>query len=170
MPLDNSERAEQARILLAQAQAGNEAAFGDLLELFRGYLLSAAGKELDPAMQAKAGPSDVVQDTFLEAQRLFDRFEGRAANQFLAWLRAILQHKLQEHRNRYLATQKRHLDRERSLDESGPQGAWASCSQAQPPLPASGRCARRKPSGSAWPLSACPNRSVRFSSGTTGKG
>ena len=122
MAPDNSQRAERARELLARAQAGSEEAFGDLLELYRGYLLAVAGKEMDRAIQAKAGPSDVVQDTFLEAPRLFDRFEGEAADQFLAWLRTLLHHKLLEQHAHYQATQKRQLDRERSLDESGPQG------------------------------------------------
>jgi RNA polymerase sigma-70 factor (ECF subfamily) len=121
-PHNAAQGAERARALLSQAQAGSEAALGELLELYRNYLLSVAGKEMDRAIQAKAGPSDVVQDTFLEAQRLFARFEGQAAEQFLAWLRSILQFKLSEYYNRFHATQKRQVERERSLEESGPQG------------------------------------------------
>jgi RNA polymerase sigma-70 factor (ECF subfamily) len=122
MPRDNAPLAEQARVLLARAQAGSESALGELLELYRGYLLSVANQELDPALQRKAAPSDVVQDTFLEAHRLFGRFEGEAAEQFLAWLRAILHHKVSEQHNRYRATQKRQVGRECSLDETGPHG------------------------------------------------
>jgi RNA polymerase sigma-70 factor (ECF subfamily) len=123
MPVDNPQGTEQARVLLARAQAGSETALGELLELYRNYLLSVAGRELGPDIQAKAGPSDVVQDTFLEAQRLFDRFEGEAGGQFLGWLRSILQNKLSEYHNRYRATLKRQVQRERSLDDTGAQGA-----------------------------------------------
>lgn len=112
----------QPQELLARARAGDANAFGTLLEQYRAQLLSAADQGLARAAQAKAAPSDIVQETFLEAQRLFARFEGEHAEQFRAWLRSILDFKLKEHHNRYFATQKRDLDRERSLDQSDDAG------------------------------------------------
>src|SRR5262249_45736682 len=38
-------------------------------EAYRGYLLVLAQRELDPDLRAKGGASDLVQETFLEAQR-----------------------------------------------------------------------------------------------------
>jgi RNA polymerase sigma-70 factor (ECF subfamily) len=122
MPPEQAQWTDEARRLLAQARAGSEEAMGQLMELYRGYLLSVANKELDTSIQAKAGPSDVVQDTFLEAQRLFGRFQGQAVEQFLTWLRSILLNKVSEYHNRFHGTQKRQLNRERSLEEQGPQG------------------------------------------------
>jgi RNA polymerase sigma-70 factor (ECF subfamily) len=169
MPLDNdAQGTEKARTLLAQARAGSEAALGELLELYRGYLLSVAGKELGRALQAKAGPSDVVQDTFLEAQRLFARFEGAAAAQFLGWLRAILHNKLSEYHNRYQATQKRQVERERSLEQSGPDGALAECLPAATSTP-SVRAMRQEEAQQLRQAVACPRRTGRCWSGTTGK-
>ncbi len=120
MHLDAEGRAERARQLLGAARAGDRAALGQLMELFRGYLLSIADEELAQLVQPKAGPSDVVQDTFLEAQGLFARFGGEQGDEFRAWLRAILLNKLSELHNRYLGAQKRQADREQSLDAPGP--------------------------------------------------
>ena len=107
---------QRAHALLERAKGGDSAALGDLMELFREQLLAAADSGLAPAAQAKAAASDIVQETFLEAQRLFARFRGEHAEQFRAWLRAILDFKLKEHHNRFFNSQKRQLDRERSLD------------------------------------------------------
>ena len=53
---------------LAAARAGSREALGRVLESCRGYLLLIAQQELDPALQARGGASDLVQQTFLEAQ------------------------------------------------------------------------------------------------------
>ena len=126
------------RELLARAQAGSEEAFGDLLELYRSYLLWAADKEMDRALQAKVGPSDVVQDAFMEAQRLFARFQGDSGDQFRAWLRTLLDHKVLEQRQRYQTTQKRQLQREQSLETSGPAGSLAECLPGEASTPSAG--------------------------------
>jgi RNA polymerase sigma-70 factor (ECF subfamily) len=55
--------------LLHQAQGGSPEALGQLLEVFRPYLLCVASEALNVQLQAKGGASDLVQETFLEAQR-----------------------------------------------------------------------------------------------------
>jgi len=104
--------------LLVAARRGDRTALGQLMELFRPYLLSIANEEIAGSIQPKGGPADVVQDTFLEAQRLLDRFHGSQGEEFRAWLRAILLHKLSELHNHFFAVQKRELNREQSLDDS----------------------------------------------------
>jgi RNA polymerase sigma-70 factor, ECF subfamily len=108
--------------LLGAARAGDAAALGQLMELFRGYLLAIAEGELSGEVKVKAGASDVVQDAFLEAQRLFTRFHGDKGDEFRAWLRAILLNKVNELHNRYQDVQKRQIDREQSLDDTGESG------------------------------------------------
>ena len=56
---------------------------------FRHYLLRIAEQELDPDLRAKGGASDLVQLTFLEAQRDFARFHGDTAAELRAWLRRL---------------------------------------------------------------------------------
>jgi RNA polymerase sigma-70 factor (ECF subfamily) len=97
---------------LAQAQAGSREALGQALEACRNYLLLVADRELSPDLKAKGGASDLVQETFIEAQKDFARFQGKSDAEFLAWLRCLLQHRLANFARRYRKTKKRGLDRE----------------------------------------------------------
>src|SRR4051812_46159075 len=63
-------------VSIRRARAGSHEALGQLLDGCRGYLLRIARDELDPRLQAKGGASDLVQETFLEAQRDFAAFTG----------------------------------------------------------------------------------------------
>jgi RNA polymerase sigma-70 factor (ECF subfamily) len=100
---------------LVQARGGSPEALGQALELCRRYLLEIANAELDTCLQAKAGASDLVQETFLEAQRVLDRFHGKSAGELRAWLRAILLNKLGTFTRQYKGTAKRALGKEIGL-------------------------------------------------------
>ena len=117
---DWTERSQQ---LLVAAQTGDPAAMGDLLSLYRDYLLSIASQEIPAELHAKVNPSDVVQDTFLEASRIFARFRGTETENVRAWLRGILLNKLNELQQHYFGTEKRQIRREQSLDggRNGPR-------------------------------------------------
>jgi RNA polymerase sigma-70 factor (ECF subfamily) len=87
------------------------AALGSLFALYRRYLLLIAVEELQPALQGKVAPSDVVQETLLDAHLDIRAFQGDTAGAFLAWLRQILKHNLLNLARRY-ATQGRRVARE----------------------------------------------------------
>jgi RNA polymerase sigma-70 factor (ECF subfamily) len=106
---------------LAAARAGSREALGEALEACRGYLLLVAEQELDPRLRAKGGASDLVQETFLEAQQAFARFHGSSEEELLAWLRQVLRHNLADFTRRYRAAGKRGAARERAL-ETGSAG------------------------------------------------
>lgn len=74
---------------LGEARAGSQEALGRLLETCRHYLL-LANQALGPALWAKVAPSDVVQETLLEAGRNFLAFHGGGEEELLAWIRGIL--------------------------------------------------------------------------------
>jgi RNA polymerase sigma-70 factor (ECF subfamily) len=97
---------------LAAARAGSTEALGQSLEQFRRYLLEVARHAVGPALQSKGGASDLVQDTFMEAQRLFPRFDGASEAQLRAWLRCLLLHKAAKLGRRFGSTAKRQLSRE----------------------------------------------------------
>jgi RNA polymerase sigma-70 factor (ECF subfamily) len=102
------------------ARAGASDSLGRLLETCRNYLLLVAQQEMHPDLHAKIGASDLVQDTFLEAQRDFGLFDGQTEAELLAWLRRILLNNLANVARQYRNTDKRRLDREVPLDgESG---------------------------------------------------
>src|SRR5215472_15056087 len=101
--------------LLAEARDGSREALGQALQACRDYLLLVANKELDPALQAKGGASDLVQQTFLEAQRDFVQFHGNSEAELLAWLRHLLMNNLADFSRSFRQTAKRGVEREMSL-------------------------------------------------------
>ncbi len=100
---------------LAEARAGSREALGRALDACRNYLLLIAEKNLDHDLRAKGGASDLVQETFLEAQRDFHRFAGQTEAEWLAWLRQMLLHNVANFTRSYRQSAKRQTDREVSL-------------------------------------------------------
>jgi RNA polymerase sigma-70 factor (ECF subfamily) len=101
--------------LLAAARAGSAEAIGHVLESCRHYLLLVAERHLDPKLRVKGGASDLVQETFLEAQRDFGGFRGDSEQELLAWLSRVLLNNLGNHYRRYGGTDKRNIHRELPL-------------------------------------------------------
>lgn len=101
---------------IASARAGSAEDFGRLMSACRTYLLLVAHHHIDGPILAKADASDLVQETFLEAQRGFSSFRGDTEVELRSWLRKILTNHLQDLRRRYQTASKRTIDREVSLD------------------------------------------------------
>ncbi len=98
------------------ARQGDAEALGRALSAFREYLLLVAGGELEAELKPKGGASDLVQETFLLAQRDVRGFRGQTAAEWRDWLRTILLHLLANHRRQFRAA-KRRVSREVSIDE-----------------------------------------------------
>ncbi len=107
---------------LPEAQAGSREALGQALEACRAYLLLIANRQLDPALRAKGGASDIVQETFFEAQRDFGQFHGQTGEELQAWLRQLLLHNVANFARGYREAGKRLLTREVRLDPETPSG------------------------------------------------
>jgi RNA polymerase sigma-70 factor (ECF subfamily) len=123
-----SRSANQTMELIDQARSGSNEALGQLLDRCRRYLLRIAGEDLDPRLQPKGGASDIVQETFLEAQRDFREFRGDSEPELLAWLRHRLQYRMSKFARHHRHTAKRAARREIPLDGGG------SCSGTGPAL------------------------------------
>jgi RNA polymerase sigma-70 factor (ECF subfamily) len=108
--------ATNAEILLSQALAGSQGCFGRLLHLYRNYLKLLVMSHLERKLQARVSPSDIVQETYLEASRDFDKFRGSTNREFRAWLRQILVNNLHRVVEQHVLTQKRDVRREISLE------------------------------------------------------
>src|SRR4051794_701036 len=83
--------ATEAERWIEQARNGSREALGQLLDAFRSLLLAVAGEKLPTYLRAKGGASDLVQDTFLEAQRDFADFQGACEPEVRKWLCRILE-------------------------------------------------------------------------------
>ena len=98
--------------LIEEAKRGSAAALGDVVESCRSYLLLVANRDLSRKLKPKVGPSDVVQETFLEAQRDFAQFQGGTKGALLAWLRRILRNNLSNQSRRFREASKRRVSLE----------------------------------------------------------
>lgn len=87
------------------------------LDRYRSYLHLLARMQLDRRLQGKLDPSDVVQQTLLQAHRARGQFRGHDAGQLAAWLRRILARNL-THAARDFTRAKRDVTRERSIEAS----------------------------------------------------
>ncbi len=108
----------------------------DALERFRLYLLLLARLQVGRRAQGQLEPSDVVQQTLLEAHRKRAQFRGTSDAERAAWLRQMLAFNLADAR-RHLGRDKRDAARERSLEQELEQssirlGSWLSAEQASP--------------------------------------
>ena len=108
---------EQTRLLLERAQAGDRQAFERLLHRHRSYLLEVVASRLDPKMQARIDPSDVVQEAQLEAYRRLPDYLIRRPMPFRLWLRKTAQERLLMARRQHLRAEARSLRREVPLPE-----------------------------------------------------
>lgn len=113
------ERLGTAEGLIAAARGGCARSRGDLAGRFRKYLLHVANESLSPALRAKVGASDLVQETLLAFHEQFGRFEGTSEADLLTWLRRILYYRALQVARRYGATAARDVRREISLYEAG---------------------------------------------------
>jgi RNA polymerase sigma-70 factor (ECF subfamily) len=112
------EESEELRQQILAAHTGSQPALAWLLEKCRPYLLLIANEEVDPRLRPKLAPSDLVQDSLIEAQRDFAQFRGNKYDDLMAWLRRILVHNLDDARRRFQGAAKRCLGSEQSLDDS----------------------------------------------------
>jgi RNA polymerase sigma-70 factor (ECF subfamily) len=101
--------------LLRQARAGNAAALGRLLDLYRNYLELLARLQIGRRLQGKVDAADLVQETFLKAHRDFAQFRGNSEGEWVGWLRQILAMNLAHLVRHYCGTRRRNVRLEREL-------------------------------------------------------
>jgi RNA polymerase sigma-70 factor (ECF subfamily) len=120
---------------LQQARAGSREAIGLALEACRAYLLAVANRQVDAGLRAKGGASDLVQETFLEAQRDFDRFQGTTDAELRAWLCRLLVNNAANFVRHYRGTDKRQVGREQALQRPGDTSLLGPALPAPTPTP-----------------------------------
>src|SRR5262245_34260571 len=107
---------EQPEMLIERARRGDAGALGVLLEMYRNYIHLSTRLMGGDQFAGRAGASDVVQETFLDACRDFHQFLGGSEREFLVWLRRILAHNVADHLRAH-RSKRRDAGRERSIDD-----------------------------------------------------
>jgi len=106
------------------------------LETFRPFLTFLARTRLDPRLQSKLDPSDIVQQTLLEAYPALADFRGRSRQEMAGWLRQILARNL-ANALRDFCRAKRDVAREQGLAELAANSSarlqkWLQAEQSSP--------------------------------------
>jgi RNA polymerase sigma-70 factor (ECF subfamily) len=105
-----------ASALIDLCRKGETAAREALFDRYRHYLRVLAQAQVGRHLRGKCDPSDLVQQTLLEAHRDFQDFAGTHEAELLGWLRRILAHNLFNEARRF-AAQQRDAAREVSLEQ-----------------------------------------------------
>lgn len=102
--------------LLAAARRGSREDFGRLLLGYESYLSLLVRAKLGSELRQKVDVDDVVQATFLDAHRQFDRFRGKSEAELTSWLRTILAGQIALVMRRFLGTAARDVRLERQIE------------------------------------------------------
>ncbi|MCA9170231.1 MAG: sigma-70 family RNA polymerase sigma factor [Planctomycetales bacterium] len=108
--------------LIGQAKSGDPDALGCLFDVYQSYVRLVARIEFDLRLAPKIAPSDIAQETFLQAKRSFPHFLGSTEGELIAWLRSILASQLAANVRRYQA-QRRDIRLEQHAKHSIDQSA-----------------------------------------------
>ncbi len=107
--------------LLCRARSGCAASLNELIRSCQDYLLLVANEQLESGIRRRVSPSDVVQGALALATDRIDQFRGDSREEWIGWLRAILQ-------NEMLGTARRHRTQKRDAGREieSPSVAMAS--------------------------------------------
>lgn len=129
---------ELPEVLLERARAGDAPTRGRLLDSYRNYLRLLARTQMGQGLHACLEPSDLVQETLLEADRDFAGFAGGTEKELLVWLRRILVRNLMDAARKHQA-QARDWRQQESLEAMMEESsnALGRALAAQGPTPSS---------------------------------
>ena len=119
----------ETRALLERIQAGDDRAFDALFARHQGSLRDFIDLRLDPRVRARVDPSDVVQETQLEAYHRLHDFLERQPMPFRLWLRKTAYERL-------LKVQRHHDAARRAVGREAVLPDRSSLLLARPFLPA----------------------------------
>jgi RNA polymerase sigma-70 factor (ECF subfamily) len=102
--------------LIERAVDGDRQLWGQLLERCRARLRKMIVLRLDPRLQGRVDPSDVIQEAFLDASRRLPEYAREPEPMpFFLWLRFLVGQKILEQHRRHLGARARDAGREISL-------------------------------------------------------
>src|SRR5262245_51514013 len=110
-----TDSASETTRLLRQANQGDPEQFGAMLERYRPRLRRMIALRLNPRLQGRIDPSDVIQETFLEAASRLAEYLRQPTMPFFLWLRFLAGQKLVTLHRHHLGRQMRDAGREVSL-------------------------------------------------------
>jgi RNA polymerase sigma-70 factor (ECF subfamily) len=116
---------------IEQAAGGDQGAWRSLVERYNDRLRRIVMLRLDPRLQGRLDPSDVLQETYLEAARQLADYLRNPVLPFFLWLRQLAGNRLFKLHRHHLTAQVRDAAREVSLQRGGFPEASSAALAAQ---------------------------------------
>jgi len=113
--VSNQTSSDASSELLRRAVGGDRESLDQLLVSYAGYLHVLSRAQLDKRIQHRVSPSDVVQETLLEAHRDIGKFRGTELPEFTGWLRQTLVHNIAQAIGTHMLAEKRSVRREQLM-------------------------------------------------------
>lgn len=104
-----------AQATIARAAGGDAAAWRELVGAYRERLRRMIGLRLDPRLRGRVDPSDLVQETFLDATGHLPDYQRDPPLPFYLWLRQLAGTRLAKAHRHHLGTLRRDVRREISI-------------------------------------------------------
>ena len=101
--------------MLTQAAAGDAAGWERLLDRYHDRLRRMIAVRLDPRLQGRFDPSDVLQETYVDALACLPEYLREARMPFFLWIRYLTAHRLGRIHRAHLGRRMRDAGREVSL-------------------------------------------------------
>ena len=111
MSTDESD-SEATGLLLERIEQGDMTALDHLFARHRRSIRKLADWRIDPRIRARVDPSDIVQETELEALKTLDNFLARRPMPFRLWLLKTAYQRLAKAQRRHMGTANRSVRRE----------------------------------------------------------
>jgi len=110
------ETADAAFIQAGQSPQERQRLFAEAFVRYRPRLRQMVDWRLGPALRADIDPSDIVQDSFLDAARRLEEYLAQVRVPFYPWLRILTRQRLSTLYRRHVAGKERSRARTISLD------------------------------------------------------
>ncbi len=101
--------------LVEQAIQGDSRAWRHLMEDHRARLRRMVALRMDRRLQGRVDPSDIIQESYIDAARRLPEYVTNPKMPFFVWLRWLVGQRLMEQHRRHLGVQARDVSREVSL-------------------------------------------------------
>lgn len=103
---------EKTETLLRRAATDDSSAVSQLMKHYRSRVRKLVTIRMDQRLTARIDPSDVVQETLLEAARKLPKYLRHPDVPFYPWLRALAINRLIDFHRQHLGAQRRNVRRE----------------------------------------------------------
>jgi RNA polymerase sigma-70 factor (ECF subfamily) len=117
--------------VVERLRRGDPQAMAELFARYRERLRRMVALRLDPRLNSRLSPSDVLQEAFLDAVKRMAHYFDKPGQPFYGWLRLVVGQRLVDVHREHLGAGKRDAGREISLHGGGAPAASSQCLAAQ---------------------------------------